>query len=315
MGVTAKRTVSDTYAGDRADLSTLVTEHSDPVYRNLHRMSAADLAAAMNAEDQTVPEAVRKALPSIAAAATVIEAGLAHGGRLVYVGAGTSGRLAVLDASECVPTFGTSPSQVQAVMAGGVSALASVVESVEDDADTGAQDLRDRDLRASDTVVGVSASGRTPYVLGAMTFAQTVGTSTIGISCNHDTALSAAVHHPIEVVVGPEILTGSTRLKAGTAQKLVLNMLSTIAMVRSGRAYGNLMVDLTVSNEKLRQRATRIVQQVSGCSLLVATEALAQSDYEIKTAIVMVTTNCDPSRSRSLLARSNNRLDIALEGT
>ncbi len=261
----------------------------------------------MNEDDAVVPAAVAAAAPAITAA---IDAIAARGGRLIYVGAGTAGRLGVLDASECGPTFNTD--RVLGVIAGGPGAVSEATESAEDDHDAGARDLPP--LTAADTVVGISASGRTPYVLGAVAHARSQGALTVGLACNAGSELSAAVDHAIEVLVGPEFIAGSTRLKAGTAQKLVLNMLSTLTMVRAGKTYGNLMVDVRVTNAKLRDRATRIVEQVTGATHEDAANALAAADDEAKVAIVMLRLRLDPQAARERLDAAGGDLRLTLDG-
>ncbi|WP_432076115.1 N-acetylmuramic acid 6-phosphate etherase, partial [Streptomyces wuyuanensis] len=239
----------------RAQLESLTTEAFRPELADIDRLPTAEIARIMNGEDRTVPDAVATRLPAIAAAIDATADRMARGGRLVYAGAGTAGRLGVLDASECPPTFSTGPDEVVGLIAGGPSAMVEAVEGAEDSKELAAADLDGLGLTALDTVVGISASGRTPYAIGAVEHARAAGALTIGLSCNADSALAAAAEHGIEVVVGPELLTGSTRLKAGTAQKLVLNMISTITMIRLGKTYGNLMVDVRASNEKLRARS------------------------------------------------------------
>jgi len=247
-------------------LDHLLTEQVDDRYADLDTASVAQLAAVMNEADATVPQAVRAALPQIVPAIEAVAQRLAVGGRLLYVGAGTAGRMGALDASECPPTFNTSPDRVRAVIAGGPEALLVAKEGVEDDEAAGAAAVAEADVGSEDAVVGISASGRTPYVVAAVRAARARGALTVGLSCNEGTRLSAAADLSIEVVVGPEVVAGSTRLKAGTAQKLVLNMISTISMIRLGKTYGNLMVDLRVTNAKLRHRAVRIIRRFTGAS-------------------------------------------------
>lgn len=256
--------MSSTYSELQAQLATLTTEAFRPELAEIDQLPTLDIARTMNTEDQTVPAAVAERLPAIAAAIDATAARMARGGRLIYAGAGTAGRLGVLDASECPPTFNTDPAEVVGLIAGGPSAMVKAVEGAEDSRELAAADLDALNLTANDTVVGVSASGRTPYAIGAVEHARTKGALTIGFSCNADSELAAAAEHGIEVVTGPELLTGSTRLKAGTAQKLVLNMISTITMIRLGKTYGNLMVDVRASNEKLQARSRRIVALATG---------------------------------------------------
>lgn len=290
-----------------AHLGSLVTEQQDPRYGRLETLDTIELAAAMNDADTEVPRAVRAVIPAIAAAIEDIVPRMERGGRLIYVGAGTSGRLAVLDAAECPPTFRSDPEQVQAIIAGGETAIRSAIEGAEDDFPAGAATLPR--VGPNDVVVGLSASGRTPYVLGAVTAAAEQGALTVGIMCNKGVALSQAVTHPIEIVVGPEVLTGSTRLKAGTAQKLVLNMISTIVMVRLGKTYGNLMVDLKATNDKLQARAVRIITAITEAAPDVAAQALADAGGEVKTAVVMIAKSLEPAEARALVDNANGHLD------
>lgn len=269
----------------------------------------------MNGEDATVPPAVARRLPEIAAAIDAIADRMARGGRLIYAGAGTAGRLGVLDASECPPTFNTDPAQVVGLIAGGPEAVVTSVEGAEDSAELARADLDGLAVTDVDTVVGVSASGRTPYAVGAVEHARAQGALTVGLSCNADSALAAAADHGIEVVVGPELLTGSTRLKAGTAQKLVLNMLSTITMIRLGKTYGNLMVDVRASNEKLRARSRRIVALATGADDEEVERALAATDGEVKNAILIILADVDGPTAARLLEDSDGHLRAALAAT
>ncbi|MCG5218509.1 N-acetylmuramic acid 6-phosphate etherase [Streptosporangium sp. KLBMP 9127] len=293
-------------------LAGLSTEQSDPRYSAIDRLPTEEVARLMNAADATVPEAVAVAVPAITAAIDAIADRMKRGGRLLYVGAGTSGRLAVLDASECPPTFGTDPELVQGVIAGGVPALTRSVEGAEDDDAAGAAAMAGREVGPLDSVVGVSASGRAAYVLGALAEAERRGALTASISCNADSPLSAAARHPIEVIVGPEVVTGSTRLKAGTAQKLVLNMISTISMIKLGRTYGNQMIELSAMNSKLAHRAARMVSDITGADLAVARPAVEAAGWDVKAAILMVEQGLDADAARALLALHGDRLDDAL---
>ncbi|MGS2642179.1 N-acetylmuramic acid 6-phosphate etherase [Streptosporangium sp. LJ11] len=296
-----------------ATLSTLSTEQSDPRYSRIDRLPTDQVARLMNAADTAVPAAVGEAIPEISAAVDAVVARMKSGGRLFYVGAGTSGRLAVLDASECPPTFGTDPELVQGVIAGGTPALTRSVEGAEDDHAGGAAALRERGVGALDAVVGVSASGRAPFVLGALAEASRRGALTVGLSCNAATPLSAAALHPIEVIVGPEVVTGSTRLKAGTAQKLVLNMISTIAMVKLGRTYGNTMIEVSAMNSKLADRAARMVSDITGAALSAARSALEAAGWHVKVAVLMIEHGLDAGGARILLERHGDQLEAALE--
>ncbi|NUR85352.1 MAG: N-acetylmuramic acid 6-phosphate etherase [Nonomuraea sp.] len=278
------------------------TEQSDPRYSQIDRLPTEEIAGLMNEADAAVPAAVALAVPAISAAIDAIAARMAAGGRLLYVGAGTSGRLAVLDASECPPTFGTDPSLVQGIIAGGPDALTRSVEGAEDDAPAGAAALAALETGELDSVVGISASGRAPFVLGALEEAARLGALTVALSCNADSPLSAAAEHGIEVVVGPEVVTGSTRLKAGTATKLVLNMISTIVMVRLGRTYGNKMIEMSAMNSKLARRAVRMVVDITGVAEDVAELALQQAGGHAKVAVVMIDRGLDADAARALLA-------------
>ncbi|WP_333741498.1 N-acetylmuramic acid 6-phosphate etherase [Streptomyces sp. IBSBF 2806] len=296
----------------RAALETLTTEAFRPDLSEIDRLPTLDIARLMNGEDAGVPAAVAAQLPAIAAVIDAVAERMARGGRLVYAGAGTAGRLGVLDASECPPTFGTAPGQVVAVIAGGPSAVVTSVEGAEDSPELAETDLAALSLTPDDTVIGVSASGRTPYAVGAVRYARSQGALTVGLACNPGSALASAADHGIEVVVGPELLTGSTRLKAGTAQKLVLNMISTVAMIRLGKTFGNLMVDVRASNDKLRARSRRIVALATGAADDTVEAALAAADGEVKNAILVVLTGVDGPTAGRLLEESGGHLRAAL---
>jgi N-acetylmuramic acid 6-phosphate etherase len=283
------------------DHATMTTEARNPATVDLDTLPTLEMVRRINAEDARVAPAVAEALPQIAAAIDGIAARMRNGGRLIYLGAGTSGRLGVLDASECPPTFSTPPDLVVARIAGGPGALMRAVEGAEDDREAGARDVTELEVTARDTVVGITSSGSTPYVLGALQEARWRGALTIGLTCNQPAPIEAEAEITIAVIVGPEVLTGSTRLKAGTAQKMVLNMLSTGVMVRLGKTYGNLMVDLRASNVKLRRRAQRIVAQACEISEEEASAALAACDQEVKTAIVVILNKVDPETARRQL--------------
>ena len=296
----------------RRQLASLTTEAFRPELADIDRLPTLDIARLMNAEDAGVATAVAAQLPRIAAAIDAVAERMARGGRLVYAGAGTAGRLGVLDASECPPTFNTGPAQVVGLIAGGPEAMVSSVEGAEDSPELARKDLESLGLTPDDTVVGISASGRTPYAIAAVEHARRQGALTVGLACNADSALAAAAEHGIEIVVGPELVTGSTRLKAGTAQKLVLNMLSTITMIRLGKTYGNLMVDVRASNEKLRARSRRIVALATGAADDEIERALAASDGEVKNAILTVLTGVDGPTAARLLEESGGHLRAAL---
>ncbi|WP_327296845.1 MULTISPECIES: N-acetylmuramic acid 6-phosphate etherase [unclassified Streptomyces] len=308
-------TASNNYGALRAQLATLTTEAFRPELAEIDQLPTEEIARLMNGEDTTVPAAVAGQLPQIAAAIDATAERMARGGRLIYAGAGTAGRMGVLDASECPPTFNTDPSEVLGLIAGGPSAMVKAVEGAEDSKELAAADLDALHLTADDTVVGVSASGRTPYAIGAVEHARALGALTLGISCNAQSALGDAAEHGIEVVVGPELLTGSTRLKAGTAQKLVLNMLSTITMIRLGKTYGNLMVDVRASNEKLRARSRRIVALATGADDAEIEKALTEAEGEVKTAILIILGTVDAPTATHLLEETGGHLRAALQST
>ncbi len=265
---------------------SLSTEGVDERFAHLDQMDVEQLAHVMNDADRGVPEAVEAALPQIIPAIEAISDRFITGGRIIYVGAGTSGRLGVLDASECPPTFNTKPEQVLGLIAGGDVALRSAMEGAEDDPAQGAADLAAVDVGPLDAVIGIASSGRTPYVVGALEHARSAGALTVGLSCNADAEVSAAAEHGIEVIVGPEVVAGSTRLRAGTAQKMVLNMISTITMVRAGKVMGNRMVDLRATNEKLRIRAVRMVSELAEVDEERAEAALENTGWRVKDAIL-----------------------------
>ncbi|MEU5278516.1 N-acetylmuramic acid 6-phosphate etherase [Streptomyces asoensis] len=296
----------------RTTLESLTTEAFRPELADVDRLPTLDIARLMNGEDTGVPAAVGARLPQIAAVVDAVAARMARGGRLVYAGAGTAGRLGVLDASECPPTFATAPGQVVGLIAGGPSAMVTSVEGAEDSEDLAEADLAALALTPDDTVVGVSASGRTPYAVGAVRYARARGALTVGLACNAGSALAAATEHGIEVVVGPELLTGSTRLKAGTAQKLVLNMISTITMIRLGKTYGNLMVDVRATNEKLRARAHRIVALATGADDADIEAALTATGGEVKNAVLVLLAGVDGPAAARLLEESGGHLRAAL---
>jgi len=278
-------------------------------------MSALEIATVMNDEDATVAAAVRTQLPRIAEAVEQIAARLRRGGRLIYIGAGTSGRLGVLDASECPPTFNASPDQILGWMAGGEAAMTRSIEEAEDDPELARRDIERLKVAESDAMVGIAASGRTPYVLGAVAAARERGALTIGLACNPRSPLEKISHIMIVSVVGPEVVSGSTRLKAGTAQKMVLNMLSTGVMVLLGKTYDNLMVDLRASNTKLRKRAVSIVQQATGVSGTEAEVLLQSSGNDVKTAIVASLASVSSEEARVRLAKSQGVVWAALSDT
>lgn len=294
-------------------VATLETEKVNPATTEIDRMSALEMARVMNAEDAKVAEAIAQELPQIARAIEEIAARLRRGGRLIYVGAGTSGRLGVLDAAECPPTFNVSSEMVIGLLAGGPIAQSQAQEDQEDSTEAGEADVAGLQLSADDVVVGIAASGRTPYALGAVAYANARGALTIGIACNRGIPLEEAVQIMIAPVVGPEVITGSTRLKAGSAQKMVLNMLSTGSMILLGKTYGNLMVDVQATNLKLYLRALKVVQSVTGLEREQAEALLHLCGGEVKTAILLGKTNLSPEQAREQLAAHNNILRATLD--
>jgi len=275
-----------------------LTEERDALTRDIDTLPTLEMLTLMNTEDQKVALAVRDELPNIATAVDAITARLQSGGRLIYIGAGTSGRLGALDASECPPTFGTPPELVIGLVAGGLAALMESVEGAEDDWQGGAAEIAELAVNEKDCVIGIAASGRTPYAIGGLQEAKKRGALTVSIACNHPSPLEELARIGIALVVGPEVVSGSTRLKAGTAQKLVLNMISTAVMIRLGKTYTNLMVDVQPTNAKLRQRARRIVAEVTGLDLQRATEILSACNGEVKTAIVAILAGISPESAR-----------------
>lgn len=294
------------------DLSRMITEGRNPASAEIDTLSTLEMLRVINAEDQRVAPAVAETLPEVARLVDRVAEAFAAGGRLVYCGAGTSGRLGILDASECPPTYGSDPGQVVGLIAGGERAIFRAVEGAEDDHALGAKDLRAISFAARDVLVGIAASGRTPYVLGAMEYARSLGATVAGISCNPKSPVAAAADIAITPIVGPEVVTGSSRMKAGTAQKLVLNMITTGAMIRSGKVYGNLMVDVEATNAKLVERQKRIVVEATGCPRATAEAALAGSGGHCKTAIVMVLLGCDAAAARDLLERHHGFIRPAI---
>lgn len=296
-----------------SDLETLVSEARNPRSEAIDLMSSAQIVACMNDEDRGVAEAVGAELPAIAEVVDRIVDALSHGGRLIYIGAGTSGRLGVLDASECPPTFSVPPEMVVGVIAGGERALRHPVEAAEDNEAQGAADLEAVGLSAGDVVVGIAVSGRTPYVIGAVRYAKGLGAATAALTCNPGSPLAALADIAITPNVGAEVVTGSTRLKSGTAQKMVLNMLSTASMIRLGKTWGNRMVDVTISNQKLAERAFLMLVEATGCSPAEARGALEQSGGSVKLAILMQMTGLDAETARSALEAERGFLRKAIE--
>ena len=294
------------------DFARLETEGRNPRTMDLDRLSTTELVQRMHGESLEAFAAVEKALPEVVQVVDVLAERLAHGGRLFYIGAGTSGRLGVLDASECPPTFGVSKELVQGIIAGGDFALRNPIEGAEDSPEIGAADIRERGVTAQDVVVGIAASGRTPYVIGALDAAREAGAFTVSLANVSASALARHADLAIEAVTGPEVVTGSTRLKAGTAQKLILNLLTTAAMVRLGKVYGNLMVDVRASNVKLRDRAVRILMCATDANRPTAEAALEAADGQVKTAIVMLERKVSALRAVELLELADGWVGKAL---
>lgn len=296
------------------NLSKMVTESRNPATAAIDTLPTLEVLTVINHEDKQVPVAVEATLPQIAKIVDKVVEAFAQGGRLIYSGAGTSGRLGILDASECPPTYGTPREQVVGLIAGGQIAILQAVENAEDSREMGEQDLRNLNFSARDILVGIAASGRTPYVLGAMSYAKSVGATVASISCNPGSEMSQAADIAIEAIVGPEVVTGSSRMKAGTAQKLILNMITTGAMIRSGKVYGNLMVDVEATNAKLFQRQINIVVEATQCSPSEAESALEACNRHCKTAILMIISGLSADESAELLKKNKGFIRNALQG-
>ena len=293
--------------------TTKITEERNDKTMNLDEMSTRDILHVMNEEDQTVPHAVNKEIDQIEKAASSVIDSFTRGGRLIYIGAGTSGRLGILDAVECPPTFGTEPQKVQSLIAGGQDAIMKAVEGAEDDPELSEYDLKDLNVNEKDTVIGLAASGRTPYVIGGLQYSRSCGARTVSVSCNKNAKTSLDADIPIEVETGPEVLTGSTRLKAGTAQKLVVNMISTSSMAGIGKVYKNLMVDVQLTNKKLIERAKNIISLATEIDYETAAEYLKASHQSPKIAIVMIELECSYEKARQYLKHSNGFVREAIK--
>ena len=293
-------------------LNKLPTEQRNPNTADIDRISTLEMVRRINDEDKKVAYAVEQELESVAQAVDAIYESLSSGGRLIYCGCGTSGRLGVLDAAECPPTYSTDPEMVQGIIAGGERAMFKAAEGAEDNADAGREDMQKIDLSAKDIVVGIAASGRTPYVLGAMGYAHEIGAKTVALTCNKASAMNEAADISIGVETGPEVITGSTRMKCGTAEKMVLNMLSTGAMIRLGKVYGNLMVDVMPTNEKLVRRAISIVSTAAGVDEELARQTLEQCGFSVKTAIVMLVRGLGVEEAEKRLGESGGVVARAL---
>ncbi|MBN6075979.1 N-acetylmuramic acid 6-phosphate etherase [Aggregatibacter actinomycetemcomitans] len=295
-------------------LENMLSEQRNPNTMHIDSLEPLEVVTLLNKEDKLVALAVEKNLPQIAQAVERIVAAFQAGGRLVYLGAGTSGRLGVLDASECPPTFGVPSGMVVGLIAGGDTALHNAVEGAEDNREAGEQDLRRINFSAKDVLVGIAASGRTPYVIGALNYAKRLGATTVSLVSNPNAVMSDIADITITTAVGPEALTGSSRLKSGTAQKMVLNMLTTAAMIRLGKCYQNLMVDVQATNQKLKARAIRIVMQATDCNAATAEQTLQITNGNAKTAIMMLLSGLDKTQAEALLAQNQGRLQDALAG-
>lgn len=294
------------------DLSRLTTERRNPASAHIDSCTTLEMVTIMQQEDSKIASAIEKILPEIARAIDATSQRLENGGRLFYLGAGTSGRLGILDASECPPTYGTDPELVQGLIAGGVPAIFRAQEGAEDNPDLAVHDLKEHGFSAKDVLVGIAASGRTPYVIGGLKYARELGALTIALACSEHAEIAALADIALTPVTGPEVVTGSTRMKAGTAQKLVLNMLSTGTMIKLGKVYGNLMVDVKASNKKLEERAIRIVMEGSGCERTEAEKALKGADGHAKLAILMVVAGVSAGEGKALLERTAGHLAAAI---
>lgn len=298
---------------DRLNLGKLTTESRNQNTLDIDKISTIEMVKKINNEDKKVAEAVERELPQIAEAIDGIVERMHKGGRLIYIGAGTSGRLGILDASECPPTYGVSEDLIQGIIAGGQEAIFRAKEGAEDSRELAVADLKERKLTANDTVVGLAASGRTPYVIGGLQYANEIGALTISVTCNADSAVSKEAKISIAPVVGAEVITGSTRLKSGTAQKLVLNMLSTGSMIKLGKVYGNLMVDVRSTNEKLVERAKKIVAEATGVTINEAAEVLSKTEFDVKLAIFMILSKLEKEEAGFKLKESKGYIAEALK--
>lgn len=295
------------------DLKKMVTESRNPNSEHIDNLSTIDMLKVINNEDKKVALAVEKELDHIALAVDAISQAFMQGGRLIYSGAGTSGRLGILDASECPPTYGTKPEMVMGLIAGGHTAIFKAVENAEDNAFLGMNDLKAIEFNQHDVLVGIAASGRTPYVIGGLEYANQLGATTIALSCNPDSTIAKIAKIAITPVVGAEVVTGSSRMKAGTAQKLVLNMLTTGSMIKIGKVYGNLMVDVEATNKKLIERQVNIVIEATGCSREQAESALSECNRHCKTAIVMILTQLSANEAKELLIKNHGFIRKAIK--
>ncbi len=296
-----------------SNISILTTEMRNENSTNIDNMSTIEILKTINDEDMSVAKRVQEVLPEIEATVDTVYQSLKPGGKLFYVGAGTSGRIGILDAVECPPTYSTPPDLIQAVMAGGLKAFSKAVEGAEDDPELGAKDLEERKLTELDVVIGIAASGRTPYVAGALQYAKQIGAKTVSLTSNKNSVISQYADINIEVVTGPEVVTGSTRMKAATAHKLIVNMITTATMIKMGKVYENLMVDLKVSNVKLKERAINIVSTITGVSYSKSEETLEITKFEVKPAIVMIKTGITLQQAKRYIEEADGFVRIAIE--
>lgn len=294
------------------NITKLNTERQNPKTMNIDLMSTEEIITVINQEDTLVPNVLARQVPNISEVVDKIVAAFKQGGRLIYVGAGTSGRLGIIDASECPPTYGTDPGMVVGIIAGGKEAMTEAIEGVEDDKQQGQTDMEEISLTAKDIVVGIAASGRTPYTIGALEYAKQLGAVTVSVVCSKDSEMEKVSDYTIAAVVGPEVITGSTRMKAGTAQKLILNMLSTASMIKMGKVYGNLMVDVQMTNEKLHNRAVNIVKMATGASDEEAQAAIKEQNYHTKAAILQIITGLKGIEAKELLDKHDGYLREAI---
>ncbi|MCY8486126.1 N-acetylmuramic acid 6-phosphate etherase [Bacillus atrophaeus] len=298
---------------EQPNIHHLTTESRNKQTSSIHTAKTLEILQMINNEDFKVAVAVQQVLPDVETAVDFAFDSFQNKGRLIYAGAGTSGRLGVLDAVECPPTYSVSPEKVIGLMAGGADAFLRASEGIEDHEEAGVEDLKKIGLTANDTLIAIAASGRTPYAAGALKYARKIGAKTVSLTCNKDSVISKEADHSIEVLVGPEVITGSTRMKAATAHKMILNMISTAVMIRVGKVYENLMVDVKISNKKLKERAIGIIQSVTGVSYEIAKETLENANLHVKTAIVMLKTNTDQHRATALLNKADGFIDKAIE--
>ena len=294
------------------NITKLNTEQQNPKTMNIDLMSTEEIITVINQEDTLVPNVLARQVPNVSEVVDKIVAAFKQGGRLIYVGAGTSGRLGIIDASECPPTYGTDPGMVVGIIAGGKEAMTEAIEGVEDDKQQGQTDMEEISLSAKDVLVGIAASGRTPYTIGALEYAKQLGAVTVSVVCSKDSEMEQVSDYTIAAVVGPEVITGSTRMKAGTAQKLILNMLSTASMIKMGKVYGNLMVDVQMTNKKLHSRAVNIVKMATGASDEEATAAIKEQNYHTKAAILQIITGLKGTEAKDLLDKHDGYLREAI---